>query len=245
MNDDTLILYYYDDGLEAGERAAVAAALETDPALRERYRALCRSLECIDGSSTEEAPAHVTARWHRAIDRAAAAERARDPSRGRSWHFPSFAWGALIAAIVLAVGVRLWFMDGTPSAVPLPQEEMAADDPPSRPAAVPVAFSRGLKVHLRESRQELMRLQSDDNADRQALLGDIMRQNRRFERAALDNNAEDVARVLRAFEPILLRLAKEDISAEDAAALRAKLVFELNVMLTKIAAAESQDTQSI
>ena len=245
MNDDTLILYYYDDGLAADERAAVAAALESDPALQERYRALCRSLESLDGSSTAEAPAHMTARWHRVIDRAAAAERGRNPSSGRSWHFPSFAWGALAAALVLAVGIRLWFTDATPPTIPLPQEEMVARDPPSRPAAVPVAFSRGLKVHLNESRQELMRLPSDENADRQALLRDIMRQNRQFERAALDNNAEDVARVLRAFEPILLRLANEDISAEHAAALRAKLVFELNVMLTKIAAAESQDTQSI
>lgn len=244
MNDDTLILYYYDDGLEADERAAVEAALESDPALRQRYRALCRSLECLDGSSTPGAPGHMTARWHRAIDRAAAAERGRRPSTGKGWHFPSFAWGALAAVLVLAAGVRLWLMDRPTPIVPA-QEEMVADDPSAPPAAVPVAFSRGLKVHLGESRQELMRLQSDGNADRRMLLRDIMRQNRQFERAALDNNAEDVARVLRAFEPILLRLANEDLSAEDAATLRAKLVFELNVMLTKIAATESQDTQSI
>lgn len=245
MNDDTLILYYYDDGLEADERAAVEAALASDEALRERYRALCRSLECLADSSTLEAPAHVTARWHRAIDRAADLERKRSPSTGMSWHLPSFAWGALLAVLVLAVGVRLWFMDNPPSTMALPQEEMVADGRSSRPAAMPVAFSRGLKVHLSESRRDLMRLPSDRNADRRVLLRDIMRQNRQFERAALDNNAEDVARVLRAFEPILLRLANEDISAEDAAALRAKLVFELNVMLTKIAATESQDTQSI
>jgi hypothetical protein len=218
MTDDTLIFYYYDDGLDADERAAVEAALARDPALRERYRALCRSLERLDGSATVVAPARMTARWHRAIERAAAAEPRRRPSTASGWHFPSFAWGALLAALVLAVGVRFWFTDKPPSAIALPQEEMVADDPPSRPAAVPVAFSRGLKVHLSESRRELMRLQPDHAAggDRQVLLRDIMRQNRQFERAALDNNAEDVARVLRAFEPILLRLANEDISAEDA-----------------------------
>lgn len=245
MNDDTLILYYYDDGLQPGERAEVEAALERDPALRERYRILCRSLERIDEPPTVAAPAQMTARWHRTIDRAAAADSRRHPSTGSGWHLPSFAWGALAAALVLAVSVRLWFTDSTPSADALPHEETIAGSPPSGPAVVPVAFSRGLKVHLRESQQELLRLPSGENAERELLLRDIMRQNRQFERAALDNNAEDVARVLRAFEPILQRLASQDTSAEDAAALKAKLVFELNVMLTKISAGESQDTQSI
>jgi hypothetical protein len=245
MNDDTLILYYYDDGLQTEERAKVEAALERDPALRERYRVLCRSLERIDESPEVAAPAHMAARWHRAINRAAAAEGRRRPSGGSGWHLPSFAWGALAAALVLAVSVRLWFMDSAPSAVPLLHEQSIAGNPSSGPAAVPVAFSRGLKVHLRDSRQELLRLPFGENAERELLLRDIMRQNRQFERAALDNNAEDVARVLRAFEPILQRLANEGTSAEDAAALKAKLVFELNVMLTKISAGESQDTQSI
>jgi hypothetical protein len=245
MNDDTLILYYYGDGLEADERAAVDTALENDPALRQRYGALRRSLDGLGEPSTPGASAHMAARWHRAVDRAAAAERGRSPASGRGWHFPSFAWGALAAMLVLAAGVRLWFADTPSSTMPFPRKEMVADEPSSPPAAVPVAFSRGLKVHLDESRQELMHLQSDGNDDRRMLLRDIMRQNRQFERAALDNNAADVARVLRAFEPILERLANEDLSPEDAAALKAKLVFELNVMLTKIAAAESQDTQSI
>jgi len=90
-----------------------------------------------------------------------------------------------------------------------------------------------------------MRLPAGEAADRRMLIGDIVRQNRLFERAARDNNAEDLARVLRAFEPILQRLAREDLSAEDAAALKAKLTFELNVMLTKISANESDDHESI
>ena len=54
------------------------------------------------------------------------------------------------------------------------------------------------------------------------------------------NNSPDLARVLRAFEPILLELAAGDIAADDAKSLRAQLAFELNVMLTKMAK-ESSD----
>ena len=73
----------------------------------------------------------------------------------------------------------------------------------------------------------------------------IIQQNRLFERMAKQNDARDLARVLRAFEPILLRLSSEDISAEDAAALQAQLAFELNIVLTKLARRASDDTQSI
>ena len=119
--------------------AEVEAALERDPALRERYRVLCRSLERIDEPPTVAAPAQMTARWHRTIDRAAAADSRRHPSTGSGWHLPSFAWGALAAALVLAVSVRLWFTDSTPSADTLPHEETIAGSPPSGPAVVPVA----------------------------------------------------------------------------------------------------------
>lgn len=245
MNDDTLILYYYDDGLGEEERAAVAAALASDPAVAERYRALRRSLERFDEPPRAEAPPHAVARWHRSIERAAGAETGAARHGSRKWHFPSFAWGALAAAIVLAVAVRVWLGDGAAPVAPQPMEELVADD--SRPAlrAVPVSFSRGLEVHLRDSRQDLLRIAADGNGNRQSLLRDIIRQNRQFERAARDSDAEDLARVLRAFEPILVRLAAEDVSEEEAAALKAKLVFELNVMLTKLSARESQDAQTI
>ena len=244
MNDDTLILYYYEDGLTADEREAVAAAMAGDAALAERYRDLCRALERFDEPPGVRAPAHAVARWHRSIERAAAA----GPGAGRSgkgWHLPSFAWGALAAAVVLALAVRLWFPEESPPISPAPQEELVAGESPPVPGAVPVSFSRGLAVHLRDSRRDLIRLAEGGNGERRLLLRDIIRQNRQFQRAALDNNAEDLARVLRAFEPILVRLADENVSEEDAAMLESKLVFELNVMLTKMSAGESHDARTI
>jgi DNA-binding FadR family transcriptional regulator len=76
------------------------------------------------------------------------------------------------------------------------------------------------------------------------LILQIIEQNRLFERAAEQNNSQSLARVLRAFEPILLRLAADDIAPEDAEALRAQLAFELNVMLTKLSRDTSKETQS-
>ena len=72
----------------------------------------------------------------------------------------------------------------------------------------------------------------------------IIQQNRLFEQAADRNDADNLARVLRAFEPILLRLAATDIAPEDAAALREQLAFELKVMLTKLERDTSKEITS-
>ena len=112
-------------------------------------------------------------------------------------------------------------------------------------ATIPAAFTRGLQVHLRDSQREISRLAVDSGAERAVLIMGIIEQNRLFERVAEQNNSPKLARVLRAFEPILVRLAAEDIAPEDAEALRAQLAFELNVMLTKLARDASDEAHSI
>ncbi len=73
----------------------------------------------------------------------------------------------------------------------------------------------------------------------------LIEPNRLYARAAEQNEADDLARVLRAFEPILVQLAAEDIAPTDAEALRTQLTFELDVMLTKLAREPSDETDSI
>jgi len=73
----------------------------------------------------------------------------------------------------------------------------------------------------------------------------IIEQNRLYERAAEQKDSPKLARVLRAFEPVLIRLAAEDLAPEDEKALRAQLAFELNVMLTKLARETSEEATSI
>jgi DNA-binding FadR family transcriptional regulator len=106
-------------------------------------------------------------------------------------------------------------------------------------------FARGLQVHLRESRQDLSALPADAGEERAMLIMHMIQQNRLFERAAEQNDAGDLARVLRAFEPILMRLAANDMTPEDAEALQAQLAFELNVMLTKLGKSASESTGPI
>ena len=141
------------------------------------------------------------------------------------------------AALALGVAIGVFVSDDTtPNIVPTIAHNSAQHD------VMPAAFSRGLQYHLRESRQQLSAL--DVDADRTMLVLQLIEQNRLFESAADKNNAPNLARVLRAFEPILLRLAATDIAPEDATALKAQLTFELNVMLTKLASEPSDEAHS-
>lgn len=185
-----------------------------------------------------EAPAHLKQQWRNAIDDAAAMERGRQKSPDAAWHPGSFFWGMAISA-ALALGVAIGFFiteDDNVSVIPTVVSTQ------NQPNVIPAAFTRGLQQHFRTSQQRLKSLDIDD--DSTLLVLRLIEQNRLFETAADQNNAPQLARVLRAFEPILLRLAATDIAPEDAEALRAQLSFELNVMLTKLAKQSSDETHS-
>ncbi|RLA29563.1 MAG: hypothetical protein DRQ63_00515 [Gammaproteobacteria bacterium] len=244
INEETLTLYYYDDGLSAGERRAVAIALGDDAELAARYAALCRQLEQWREPDATKAPSHVVQRWHDSIDRAARAERVEPKKSGGPVHFMSFFWGAAItAALAIGVGIGVYFSaDGS---FDPPVDDLRVSVSADESMSIPASFTRGLQVYLQDSQSEIVGLSLDAGADRSLLVMQIIEQNRLFERTATMNNSPELARVLRAFEPILMRLASEDISPEDAAALRAQLAFELNVVLTKLARDTSYEAQTI
>lgn len=229
MNEDTLILYYYNDGLTEDERREVAAALESDPALAARYEALCAEMNALDDTHVPAVPTHTVERWHDAIREAPGAGLETHGPASRAFNPMSFAWGAAAAAVlVLAV--------------------MLVREPVQPPLELPIptssAFERGIQVHFRDTQLQLAALPIDSATDRKELVMQIISQNRLFERVAENNDADDLARVLRAFEPVLVRLAEEDLSDADAEALRAKLAFELNVMLTKMSRDSSNETDT-
>jgi hypothetical protein len=187
------------------------------------------------------APSHVVQQWHNTIDEAAALERGRIETPEPRWHPGSFFWGmAVTAALAIGIGIG-FFISGDNGSLHGDQVPFVVDATP-QPNVIPAAFTRGLQVHLRDSRQQLVSL--EDSTDKTMLVLQIIEQNRMFETAADQNNAPKLARVLRAFEPILLQLAATDIAPEDAEALRAQLAFELNVMLTKLASESSDDSQT-
>ena len=241
ITEDTLTLYYYDDGLTDRERSEVELALRADTDLAQRYAVLCQQLGSWRDTEVPEAPSHLKARWHDSIDKAARQEATRAESvKTGPFQFLSFAWGgALTAALVLGVAIGVFVTDNgiTPPVDGIPVEN-------SQASIVPASFTRGLRVHLQESQWEIASLPDGSSTDSAILLMQIIEQNRMFERTAQQNNAPNVARVLRAFEPILLRLASDDIAPEDAEALRAQLAFELNVMLTKLAQNPSKEAHT-
>jgi hypothetical protein len=244
INEETLTLYYYDDGQSADERRVVEAALTNDAELAEQYATLCRQLAQWREPDTTMAPAHAVQRWHDSIDRAARNEQAAATRTARPVHFMSFFWGAAVTA-ALAVGVGLGMYFSTDNLPGPPADDLRVFVPAGESVTVPASFTRGLQVYLQDSQSEISSLPLEANADRSLLVLQIIEQNRLFERTATLNNSTDLARVLRAFEPILLRLASEDISPQAAAALRAQLAFELNVVLTKLARDTSYEAQII
>lgn len=228
MNDDTLLLFYYAE-LPDGEAETVRQALADDAALAARYRQLCEELSAIADEATPPLSTDRLARFRATIDRAADLEARRSAARGPRVHFLSFLLGTAVTAVI-AIGVGLAMRQDvpvTPTAVPV-----ATTSEPVPSAGSP--FARSMQVYFRESQLGLQGLPDTGNGERTQVINDLIAQNRLFARLAVENDAPQLARVLRAFEPILARLAREDISAEESAALREKLEFELNVMLTKV-----------
>ncbi len=244
MHDEKLILYYYDDGLPDRERQQIKAALREDSALAGRYDELRNQLSALAEADVQPAPAHAVQRWHDSIDRAARMDSNRLSRPGQPFNFMSFFWGAAVtAALTLGIGIGVYFSgNGIVSPVTI---DTAAETTTFPETTTPAAFARGLQVHLRDSQREIARLPMVSNADRAILIMGIIEQNRLFERAAERKSSPRLARVLRAFEPILVRLAADDIAPEDVEALRAQLAFELNVMLTKLAREASEEPHTI
>lgn len=244
MHDEKLILYYYDDGLPDRERRQIEAALREDAALAARYEDLRTRLFELAKADVQPPPAHAVQRWHDSIDRAARMESSILSKPGNPFNFMSFFWcAAVTTALAMGIGIGVYF-SGTGTVAPVMIETVV--ETTTFPAAtMPAALTRGLQVHLRDSRREISRLPMESNANRALLIMGIIEQNRLFERAAERKSSPKLARVLRAFESILVRLAADDIAPEDVEALRAQLAFELNVMLTKLAREASEESHSI
>ena len=247
INDDTLILYYYQDGLSQTELNHIQTALDRDPELKQRYEDLIRELTEIEVQTDVECPSHLKHQWHALIDGAAASERQRQQQSHP--RFSWMTWGASVAG-ALMIGIALGVYLLADKDRNLPKVVQNNDAPkiqePSDPAVGSGdSFNRGLLLHLQSSQTQLGQLVNNGDADKQALLVEIIRQNRMFEQAAEAKQAPEVARVLRAFEPILMQLASDEVDAEAAEALQRQLEFEMNIVVTKLGLNRSNETHAI
>jgi hypothetical protein len=219
ISDDDLLLYYYRDGLEPTERARVATALARDPELAQRLHRLVAQLDTAAEMPDVPVPTHIQQRWQAALT-------------ARARPRPSFRWQALAASVaLLAVLVTVWV-----SMKPAP-EQVAHESAPAAATPDPAAYERGLRWHLANTEQRLANLDSAQPDERARLIGAIIEQNRMYALAADRANEPQLARVLRAFTPILESLTDE--RRETSAADVAQLSFELRVMQARLKAEAS------
>ncbi|MBK9656249.1 MAG: hypothetical protein IPO66_12590 [Rhodanobacteraceae bacterium] len=230
INDDELLLYHYQDGLEAARMEAIGRLLRSDPDLARRYQQLRAELAQIPAPAEMQPSAAAQDRWRLRLQQRAGTELPTHPPRR---HWTMTLAGATLVLLGVAIGTRI-----AERSAPVTEIPIAA-------TADPLPLQRGLRSHFRDARAVLAQLPLDDPAQRSALVNDIVAQNRLYERAALAQGDERLARVLRAFEPVLAELAKEPVPGESDSGARAQLDFELAVMQTKMSRSPSKIVQSL
>ncbi|MFK8014323.1 MAG: hypothetical protein AB8G17_02625 [Gammaproteobacteria bacterium] len=230
IDDETLTLYFYDDGeLSDADRAQVAAQLTSSPELEGHYAMLCAQLKALNDVTVTPAPsASFNETLHEAlIDVAVPAE--RSSSRWLPW---SMAATVLLAVLLLGVTQR----------APNESPQVVQATPTIARGQPPITL-RLVESHLLQSRLQLVSVESAGSDQRHALLDELIVRNRTIEASAQRAGDDDLARVLRAFEPVLLALQSD--RSDDHRILLHQLNFELSAMLTKLDAPASDSAQSL
>jgi hypothetical protein len=232
ITDDDLLLYYYRE-LEPAERARIGAALSEQPELSRRLHTLVARLDAAAATPEVPVPALTQQRWAAALARARSgdARAARPGSR----FFAQTGW--LAAAAVAVVALVFVFQQGKQT-----PHDQSANNPTPAPVSDPAqgagtedssAYEHGLKWHLASTEQQLASLNEATPAERAQLIETIISQNRMYALAAERAGEPQLARVLRAFTPILENVA--DGHSETASSV-AQLSFEMRVMQARLGA---------
>jgi hypothetical protein len=232
ISDDDLILYYYRDGLPADERARINAALAEDPELSKRYHNLTRRLDAAAAAPAHEVPVPMKyqRRWAAALEEKVT-ETPAERLANRRGLFAKYSLAYGMAASAFVAIFSLWFV----------VYRVSAPKPPVPVTSNVSAYERGLKSHLANTEQQLASLESATPEEREHLVETIIEQNRIYALAAERAGEPQLARVLRAFSPVLESVAKGD---QNTAANVAQLAFELRVMQDRLATGKASHSQS-
>lgn len=231
ITDDDLLLYYYRDGLEAVERARIGAAIASDPQLAQRLQALVARLDAAAAMPEVPVPAEVQQRWQAALAREANKHDAKETRAPRA----TFRWQAAAAAVT---AVALFFVARIVMHT-TPDQTVEVTPPPPTDGAT---YERGLKWHLASTEQQLAELGSATPEERKRLIETIAAQNRMYALAADRAGEPQLARVLRAFAPILESLEQ---GGGDPSASIAQLSFELRVMQGRLSAGTDKPSTTL
>jgi hypothetical protein len=222
ISNDDLLLYHYRE-LDAADRARIGAAISADAELARRLHALVARLDAAAALPEVPVPAHIQQRFRDALDGAARGARSRPATRS---FFAQPRWQMAAAAAALAL-IGYQALRPTPNAVI--ENTVATHQASGQPGS---AYENGLKFHLASTERQLADLGNATPDERARLIDVIIGQNRLYALAAERAGEPQLARVLRAFNPIL-----EDVAqgrSESTAADLSQLSFELRVMQARL-----------
>lgn len=235
INDDELLLYYYRDGLDAAERARIGAALAEHPELAQRLHKLVARLDAAAAMPDVAVPLPVQQRWQQALASATTEKPVAPPVR--RFHTQ---WLAAAAAVV-AIALVMVFQVNRPTTSEVVNNPTPAPSTVT-PAAEPTAYENGLRFHLASTERRLSNLGSASPEERAKLIDAIIGQNKVYALAAERAGEPQLARVLRAFTPILQDVA--DGRSGSTEGDLAQLSFELRVMQARLSA-EAAPTRTL
>jgi hypothetical protein len=238
ISDGDLLLYYYRDGLEPDERARIGAALAEQPEVAQRLHRLVSRLDAVAAIPEVPVPAETLTRWRAALDQVATSQSVRAPREIRR---PSLNVRWLAAAAVMLVAIVSVFQFTRQPSPERTAEVTTTTTPPTTGQPAGSAYERGLKSHLASTEQQLASLESATPEDRKRLIESIVEQNRIYALAADRANEPQLARVLRAFSPVLESLKQPDANAD---ASVAQLAFEFRVMQGRLNAGTASNPRS-
>jgi len=215
ISDEDLILYYYDDGLEPAERAAIAGALSGSPELRARLAALEAVLAAADAVPAPQPDPGLRDRlWSRLEPQLRAAAAPHPPRTARRTHAAArprrlAAWSA---AALLALAVGVGFVAGRHSAPEVDAQAQARAD-----AAALRVLEAYVAAHLRSTEGVLLTAGNGGEAGmldgNRALAASLVESNRLYARAAERAGDAALADFLQRLEPVLLSLANQTPAA--------------------------------
>ena len=240
ISDHELLLYYYRDGLDAAERARIAAALGEQPELAARLHRLVARLDAAASAPDVAVPEEVERRWRAALERAASGPRVVE-RRSRASSLGGLDWrmvAGTCALVLLVVSVRFGMQRNDERVV----ERVVTPASTTVASSAASPYERGLQLHLANTEWQLASLDTTSGAERTRLMETIIAQNRLYAIAAERAGEPQLARVMRAFTPILERLAAD--SGEHAEGEIAQLTFELKVLQARLSAANGNRSQA-
>ncbi len=227
MTDDELLLFHFSDGLPNERYEQIRIALEGDADLRDRLAKLRADLLSLKPADVE-IPAAVQRRLQLKLQQFNTAT--RPPARAPFWQTARKQSTWLIPAFTAGAGALLmWFY--TQGIAPNTPNLTVEHDAPTSGLEQTVSFA-ALRGHLLQTQALLESFDPNDSQER-ALLAEIITQNQNYAARAQRLGRADLARVLRALEPVLVEV--ETIQEPAArAGLIEQFEFEANSLQTKL-----------